>query len=173
MKKLLVLSVASLTGSVALTLPSLADDAQKHAANKITILKQCTVIPEDAARLACMDKALYGFDFARTIAVLGGRAMQTAKSEKLLAKQKQAFGKPVVAEKGPNLIEDEIKSVRKLHSGKSLFTLMSGQIWRQTDNDNPGRIKAGMKVKIRKGGLGNYLMTITLNRRTLRVKRVK
>jgi len=181
MKKIKVLAFARLSGLMALNWAAVADDATGNAADQILALERCKAVSDDDARLACLDKTLNGFDFeraAKALRVATGHAVESdetkakkAKAEK--ARQKKEFGKIRITKEGPKLIEDEIKSVRKLRTGKYLFTLASGQVWHQTDTDNPGRVKEGMKVKIKKGGLGNYLMTIKLSRRTLRVKRVK
>jgi len=89
-----------------------------------------------------------------------------------LALKKDEFGKADAEVKTVDVIETEIKKMRKPRVGGVVFMFVNNQVWQQADGDHPGRIKVGMKVRIRKTMMGGYVMTILKTRKVLRVKRI-
>ena len=184
-----IMIIAFLAGGLGVSAPSNGDDGAKGV-NGLQAFKACVAISNNSKRLACFDKASAVFDFDKTTAVLEeavtlkkeatkakAKVKQLAKAAEdqkkaLKAKRTEDFGKKDAEVKTVDVIETEILRVRKPKVGGLIFMFTNNQVWRQADGEIPGRIKPGMKVRIKKSRIGGYLMTIKISRRTLRVKRV-
>jgi len=84
----------------------------------------------------------------------------------------EGFGQPKDLNE-PDEINTNIKGVFNGWSGKTEFVLQNGQVWKQSSNgmltaklDNP-------KVRIRKGMLGSYILTVEGFNSSIKVKRIQ
>lgn len=139
-------------------------------------LQSCTVINDDAARLACFD---------REIDRLSGAAKhspQAAPAAPLVAEEQQTFGlspEAVRKLKNPNAraaaakpkLAAKLSHVSVLADSHLLFTLDNGQIWEQTEIRAGFSAAAGDSVTIEPGALGSFWLSVSAKRAT-RVRRV-
>ena len=171
--------------------------ANEEAAVNSTIA--CLEIAHDAARLACLDEAASTLKATRIIREEEEIAKAEEERERFgLSGKPDAPEKPVVAvtetpeDFGAEALEDvrkerdakrlkrieaKVAEVRINKLGKVTLTLDNGQVWRQLSSDNKSirfpRRENLYTAKIKRGGMGNYMLTVKELRRTIRVKRIK
>jgi hypothetical protein len=135
------------------------------AAPAVQAVLACRAITDDAARLACFDKATAAMGEAQTKGDL-----LTLDREQRRAVRRQAFGLTLPAlnlfDRGEKPEEvDRLAATAASASqdpyGRWTIRLEDGAVWRQTDDNQlyPPPHK-GSKVVIRKGALGSFFMDI-------------
>ena len=121
----------------------------------------CAVIEDNTDRLACYDKL---FRQAPT---------EAAPDEEDIAE----FGAESIERDTVESIEARLAGDFTGWTGKTVFALDNGQVWRQTRNYiqpySPRKPISQPKVTITKGALGSYNMRIEGVRRTVQVKRIR
>ena len=111
----------------------------------------------DAARLACFDRVLASQDGAAKPGFGAERLPQAAE-----------------AAKPPETMQARITAVRLNAFKQFTVTLDNGQIWRQLDSDTAvARLAAADAVKITRGFLDSYSLTVDGVWGTYKVKRIK
>jgi hypothetical protein len=137
------------------------------AADRLDLVKglaACRGISQDAARLACYDKAAATLDEAekRGDVVVIDRA-------RAAAAHREAFGLPVPSldfvtrALAPGEVDRISGVVRTAHpdaSGRWTFALEDGAVWRMIDGDLLRPAHPGSKVSIRRATLGSFIMTV-------------
>jgi hypothetical protein len=128
-------------------------------------LLDCRKIQEDAARLACYDKAT-----ADVASATASGDLVSIDREQRKAARRQSFGfaLPTLSfldhgEKGEDAdrITATAKSAYLNSLGQWVVVLEDGAVWRQTEVSDIGRQpRAGSKVVISRGALGSFFMTI-------------
>jgi hypothetical protein len=125
----------------------------------------CRRVTDDAARLACYDKAVDTLGQA-----LAQGQVVAVDHAQVQAVRRQAFGfmLPTLnlfdhSGKPEEISEVElaVQSARRMSDGKWLLELEGGQIWRQIDTGEFSRDpKPGSRAVIKKAMLGSYMMMI-------------
>ena len=125
----------------------------------------CRAAKEDAARLACYDKAVAAMDAAQSQGDL-----VTLDREQRRAVRRQAFGFTLPAfnifDRGEkpeeaSRITAKVASASQDLRGKWQIKLDDGAVWLQTDDEDLLRLpKAGMGVVVRRGALGSFFLKV-------------
>lgn len=125
----------------------------------------CRAETDPAKRLACYDQAAADLAEAerRQDVVVIDRAEEERRrrdafglNERRREAKAERAGAPEVDE-----IAGTVASARRLPYGEWVITLAGGGTWRQIGSDEVGREpKPGVKVTVRKGLVGNYLMKL-------------
>ncbi len=139
----------------------MANSRPAPAADLIITLQGCTAMRDDAARLACYDKAM-----SRTTVTpeqtFGLSNAQVAKQEKIPNPE-------------PTKITVKVIALGPQSNGGLLITVEPNQVW--AEQDPSGKvfpIKIGDAVTIKPGLLGGFLLTgATPGSGSIRVKRMK
>ncbi|HWE45484.1 MAG TPA: hypothetical protein VG407_05600 [Caulobacteraceae bacterium] len=161
----LALALAALAAS-----PLLAKDKRQGPevgrAQALQDLAHCRTITEDAARLACFDKAAATFDEAEA----SGDIVVVDKAQAKEVKR-QAFGlnlngalgifdRGIHAEK----VDSVALTVAEAHQdgyGKWIITTSEGQIWRQIDSDPLDEApRKGQEAVVSQGSLGSFFIKV-------------
>lgn len=174
---------------VSATTASIAAQTEGKAPS-LDAFKACATIGDDGARLACFDKVASGFDFERAEAALEeasrlkAEAVQLRQEKQALAEQQAKreaefearkvteFGKKDAEVRSVDQINTELRRVIEPRVGGKVLVLANGMVWQIQDGGRTGPLKPGMTLRVKKTGLGGYLMTFDLTKRTFRVKRV-
>lgn len=154
--------------------------AQPKAESRAAVVRDltdCRKITEDAARLACYDKAVASLDQAEA---KGDIVVVDRDQARQVRRQAFGFALPSISmfEKGETpeeleTVSGEVKAARQNGAGKWVIELKDGGVWLQVDNNDLHRDpRAGSAVKIRKASLGSFMMSID-GRGGFRVKRVE
>lgn len=175
---------------VLLLLSALAAPAAAQAPSPA--LLDCAAEADDAVRLACYDKVVAGMSGAakaiaakreaETAKLNAKRAEEAAAAAKLKAEadakaKEQAFGgerlNPGKGLEQVDSLETTVGDVFTAKDGFAVFLLANGQLWRQTAGMPLPPVKAGDVVKIERGAISGYRMTLVRQARTVNVKRVR
>ena len=159
--------------------PAHADPARDALAE----VARCADIADATERLKCFDAAM-----ARVKSALASPAPETPTKSLLEwfgfsrpspVTKPEEFGKPAPqpAPEELNEIASPVLEFAKTARGKAVFILENGQVWRQIDSDTttvldpqPG---TRMKVKIERGFLESYNLTIDGRNILVKVNRLK
>jgi hypothetical protein len=168
--------------------PALADESIEDK------LRACANETDDAARLACFDKATKP---AKPPAPVAAEAAPTPAAEPVAAEAAPTpAAEPVAAEAAPTPApaptpavdpvadfgndakkEDEITEisatvveVRKRTRGQYVVTLDNGQVWTEKDAEPYLRIKVGDTIRIKRVAMGGYRLVGRGNRATAVVR---
>ena len=151
-------------GAVALTAGPLMGAKPRQRAEAFDAMLACRAIADQAERYACLD---------RTSAVLEAAAkagnLVVLDRQQVRETKKTLFGFDI-----PNLklfgdekdeevqsVEGKVASAHTDGDGRWVVRLADGALWRQIDGNPLGlRPKPGMDVKINRGTLGSYKMSI-------------
>jgi hypothetical protein len=152
----------------ALSAPGVASAAPKTVkptAATVQALAACMADTDDAARLACYDKAarsLVEAEKTGDVVVVDQAQVKEVK--------RQSFGfninlGPLFDHPGKHEQVDELTStIASAHlsaDGKWIISTAEGQVWRQIDTEVlPETPKAGDKVVMRRGMLGSFFLTV-------------
>ena len=164
----------------ALAAPLAHADASRDALAEIA---KCADIADAGERLRCFDAAM-----ARVKSALAAPAPETPSkgfldwfgfSRPQPVTKAEEFGKPP-PEQTPeelNEIASPVLEFAKTAHGKAVFILENGQVWRQLDSDttqvlDPAR-GSKMTVRIERGFLGSYNLTIDGRNILVKVNRIK
>lgn len=140
---------------------------------------KCVTVADDAARLACYDRA-----FGRTPAAKAAPSAQAtapvgstaptatgSASEFGLSEAQRQAKDPARAASSPESISAKAISVRWRKYGEFVVTLDNGQVWEQLEPMPSAVVKVGDSVTIKKGWLGSYML-VTAGRVGTKVRRI-
>ncbi len=141
--------------------------------------RQCAAITDNAERLACFDRAVLTAnqlvtrerqrsreDFGRT----DFQREQLARQEQTEAREQ---GRPVISEPEPVSSTAKLKEMLRDAAGRRIFLLENGQLWRETANSSlRGSVRSGETVKIERGSLSGFRLTVTGRAGFVGVRRV-
>ena len=94
-------------------------------------------------------------------------------SEDLDVESKAEIGLAPPKKERLDQLELEVTGLRVAGPGRLEFTLENGQVWRQQEPANLLAPAPPFKVRIQKGALGNYRLTVVRTKRTASVARVE
>lgn len=145
------------------------------AAQAPKALLDCTAILSDAERLACYDRAVKAFSSEARV-VAERREAQSAKlaaaaAAAAAAQKADSFGR--ASEARIESVESTLKEMLTDSTGKSVFILENGQIWRQADGFRIPNVRPGTAVTVKRGAMGSYRLTIAGSNRTAQVVRMR
>ncbi|MEN5145644.1 hypothetical protein [Brevundimonas diminuta] len=177
MKKIIPLVI-----TISIALPSAsATAAQSLVTGRsplLTAISHCRSVPDDAARLACFDRASEALDVAER---QGDLAVMERQQIHETRRQLFGFNAPALPSfftSGGDGSDDEVSAIETTlvsagqdHEGKWTFRLADGSEWRQIDSA-PVRFqnRQGIEARVRRAALGSYLLTVAKSR-AVRVKR--
>ena len=149
-------------------------------------LVRCAGIGEDARRLACYDEAVSRLgDRVRAAEAkrrAEGQKIAKRRAEDEAKRAKDAFGAenvgPAKADevhgaRRPDELEAKVAEVLTSATGDAVFILDNGQMWRQDGGIQLPPIKAGEAVRLTRGAIGGYKLTIVRRGRSVTVKRMR
>jgi len=126
--------------------------AAAHAADPKAPANLCARIEDDRERLTCYDTSF-------------GRGVASAP----LPAGVQPYT-PVGPAPLPDSFDSSVKSLQRRANGLWAVTLEDDQVWVQTDSADDLSVKAGDKVRVRKGMLGSWFLQKIGSNRTMRVR---
>ena len=146
----------------------------------VQALTDCRKLTDDAARLACYDKAAGAFDQAEAKGDI-----VVVDREQATAVRRQAFGFTLPSlslfdrgDKGQKAepldrVSGTLARAYRQSSGRWVMELEDGAVWTQTDiEDLPRGAKTGSKVEIRKAAMGSFFINVD-GQRAIRASRSK
>lgn len=159
--------MTAVTAIVIMAAPAYAADGASERAGAYTAILDCRNLSDNAARLACFDRAVASFAALES----SGEVIVLKKSDALEMKRAAAMSDNADRRtpETPKKIEAVLAGVRELPNGKWEFTLDNGMRWRQTDTQQIFPV-AGTAVTVRAAALGSYMME--MRRRMIRVSRI-
>lgn len=138
-------------------------------------IESCPKIADDKQRLACFDRE-FALQKQQTTAAgpaAATLAAPTAAATQLTPEQRMGLTSGQILQRqsppsAPDLKElrAKIQEVWANSTGRELFTLENGQMWRQVEPDANFRVKPGDTVHITKGALGSYFMSVNAHMST-------
>lgn len=138
-------------------------------------LMACRGIADNAARLACFDRAAGVLDTAeRTgeVVVLDREGVAETRRQLFgfeMPSLPRLFGAEGAVE--INSIDSTLQSASLVGEGRWVFRLADGSVWRQIDSERVRfENRPGQPVEVRKASLGSFLMTVG-GSRAVRVRR--
>lgn len=142
---------------------------------------ECRAIRTDAERLACFDRAAAALDEAvskRTVVVLDKQEVRRTRRSLFgfSLPNLPFFGNDRKDDDEPDAeevtrLDTSVTQVSQAGYSAYVVTLAEGGVWRFTESDRAFYPKAGDKITIKRGGLGNYMASLN-GRRALRIVRV-
>ncbi|QMW21544.1 hypothetical protein [Sandaracinobacteroides saxicola] len=160
-------------------------------------LLACVAKVEAAERLACYDRVVAGVS-AEARAAVARREAEAAKVKALAeaaaakaaaertaaleAEKKAAFGRETLpAAIRPDNPEGKLENLTaKLQellvnstTGRAVFVLDNGMMWRQTEGLEFPPVRVGSEVRLSRGMMGSYLLTIPKVGRSVKVVRLR
>jgi regulator of replication initiation timing len=84
----------------------------------------------------------------------------------------EEFGQPGATDGGFSEITSTVVATKKPTVGGLYIKLGNGHIWQNVDTTKPGRVSAGMTVRIQETDLGGLFMTVEETGKSFRVKRM-
>lgn len=128
----------------------------------------CAGVGIPSERLACYDRAFPPPPRVRE------EAAQQAISDFGLQREQGPLRNPgqSAAEADPDTVQGKVAKIDYIAAGKRSITLEGGQRWVMIDASSSGHMQVGESVVLRKGMMGNFLLT-TQGGATLRVRRVR
>jgi hypothetical protein len=136
--------------------PALADESIEDK------LRACANETDDAARLACFDKATKP---AKPPAPVAAEAAPTPAVDPVAD-----FGNDAKKEDEITEISATVVEVRKRTRGQYVVTLDNGQVWTEKDAEPYLRIKVGDTIRIKRVAMGGYRLVGRGNRATAVVR---
>ncbi|MBL8530130.1 MAG: hypothetical protein JNK94_00215 [Hyphomonadaceae bacterium] len=151
---------------VALATPAVAQQPAQ-APGVLEQVYACATVGEEAARLRCYDDAVGRLRAAQTsgelVAVDRGQVQQIEResfgfSLPSLPRIFQRTETPGAEPERTESLTAQVSGVRQRNTGIYVITLANGQVWEQTDQLPPRRLRAGDTVEIRRATFGSYLL---------------
>lgn len=163
-------------------------------------MRACIGLLEDAARLACYDRAVSALDSAaaaqaaeRAQAAARLAQEQAARAQAQQAQEAQeaaaraararvdAFGansmgaeaRPAEAADALDQLEAKVVEIFTTAQKQMVVVLDNGQIWRQTERELPIVVRPGDAVTIKAGLLGSYRLRFERQNRAIAVRRMR
>lgn len=132
-------------------------------------MRACRAMP-DAARLACFDRVMAAHADAKPQAPAAAQGAVHAAVPSEFGGERLA----AAAEKPAEFIIAKVASVRINALKQFTIVLDNGQVWRQLESDTVfARMRGAETVKISRGFMGSYSLTIEGAWGTFKVKRIK
>ena len=158
-------TAAVVAALAALATPGGLAQAKEGRAAIVQKLVDCRKVADGAARLACYDQTAADLDQAEAKG-----DVVIVDREQATEVRKQAFGftLPSLSLFNKGAAKEELEAAdgvvagaRRDGNGRWTIVLEGGAVWTQVGSDELFKTpKAGMKVRIRTGALGSYLMSI-------------
>lgn len=169
--------LSSLFAAALFTALPVAAGLSAQAAAPDEVLK-CLGIADDAARLACYDRAAPALRQAPPPAAPAATAAIPPAPPPAPASPQQAFGAERLSskERGVEEVAEITAMLVSFHQAgyeRYTFTLDNGQVWTQTVARSLSNLKAGRSLRIEKGMVGSYNMVIDGVSGLIKVRRVK
>lgn len=151
-------------------------------------LVACAGKVDDAERLACYDSAVKALGAearaasdvrereakaAKAAAAAAAAAAATQAAAAAEAERKDSFGKAAAESGTVSELTAAITEVLKDSTGKAVFILDNGQIWRQADGFTLPNAKVGTSVTIKRGALGSFRLVPANSNRSVQVVRMR
>lgn len=175
-----------LMGVAAAGLASGAVYAQQGGSQADRIVQECRAEPNEAARIACLELAIYRLAGEAPAAADAGPAAQPAPAAPTVSgigaeqvqDRKQDAGEPVPERVGPEVTQTEATVVAFARDprGQLVLVMADGAIWAQRDSDSEdvslveGRT---YPVEIEEGFISGYRMKFPDQQRILKVERLR
>ena len=152
-----------------------ASAQERSTPDALSGLRTCRVLTDDAARLACFDRAAGALDAAEA----SGEVVVVERSE-IQDTRQRLFGLDV-----PNVrlldrfggqgqveaVETTLTRGYQTSRGEWVFELADGSTWRQIDAERfTGRARPGAEVRVRRAAMGSYFINVD-GARALRARR--
>lgn len=145
-----------------LTAPAMAKEGRASVVQK---LADCRKITDNAARLTCYDQTAAALDQAEA---KGDVIVMDREQAREVRKQAFGFTLPSIsifakgeASEDVASFDSVLSTARRNGAGHWVFKLEDGAVWEQVGVEEMFKTpKPGMKVRIRKGALGSYMMVI-------------
>lgn len=176
---------------LALSAPAFAEQ-DKSSDAAIDAALACRSIADPAARLACLDKAAAAIAETRIIREDKSPAPEAAPDmtgfgappapapraapEEFGSEQVKEVRRARAKELSAARLEAKVVEARFNPYKVATVTLDNGQVWRQLESDDVNLSMFDGKlytVRITRGFMGNYMMTVNELKRTIRVRRIK
>jgi hypothetical protein len=183
--RLNTITAAFVWTAVAATTPALAQ-APSAAPQSPEVLQQvyaCAEITEDAARLACFDRAVGGLRTAQSegqFAAVDRAAVQQVEREafgfSLPSLPRLAFPDFGSGQRNPDQgsVEEMVMTIERVSTrgdGNAVFVMSNGQRWVQVTPERTNRVRPGGTVTIRRAMMGSFLMSVEAGGPAHRVRR--
>jgi hypothetical protein len=151
----------------------LAGAAAPVAAQSVQPFVACAGTVDDAARLACYDKAVDAVssdarrigrerDVARREAATAAAAAAAQAAEEAraaaAAAERDRFGREAGGGDRIDEVSARVSETLSDSQGRHVFVLDNGQLWRQVDAYRIAPLRAGSEVTISRGSLGSYFL---------------
>lgn len=141
---------------------------------------KCAAEIDDTARLACYDSLAAGISAEATKVIDDRRAAAAERAAKKAAAEaaraESVFGAEQTGKPDTEGRVDEIRAnvveAYQDRLGKYLLMLDNGQFWKQLEGKLLP-VRAGEQVKVERGSLGGYRLTMERQGRTVAAKRIK
>lgn len=135
----------------------------ERPAAEMQALAACRQVSEPAARLACYDQAS-----AKLAEAVERRDVVVLDRSEIKRTRRSLFGFSLPSiplfrgEQGEEQseIESKVTSASSLGMGKWQIVIEDGAVWQTTESSNMRDPKAGQKIVIKKGALGNYFIRV-------------
>ncbi|HYD12519.1 MAG TPA: hypothetical protein VEC11_06705 [Allosphingosinicella sp.] len=178
-RRLRLLLIPLLVGAPALALAQRSGDSPPPRPESFEALVRCRAITEDAARLACFDRAVAALQAAQE-----RRDVVMVDRQQVREGRRRLFGLalpriPIFGggddderdEDQVDTVEGVVASASQDGLGHWVVALQDGAVWMQVDNNTLAlRPRAGQRVVINRGALGSFMMRVN-NQPGIRVRR--
>ncbi len=148
------------------------------SAQSLDAIKVCSKMSGDTARLACYDTAIAATD--TTLAAEIAARRQEAEAQAAQAKVDNFGASALPADRQPQArVETPTELTAKIEMVsydpyKNLVALLdNGQTWVQTESQSLPNVRAGDDIRIKRGLIGGYRMTIKRISRSFSVQRTR
>lgn len=139
------------------------------AGSPLSDIETCDQIAADQERLKCFDREVAK---ARALEADAPAVPAQPQATELTPQQKMGLtpGKIVKLESPPEAelkeLSAKIQAAATSASGRGVFTLDNGQVWRQVEADPHFSVRPGDSVRITRGALGSYFMSVSAHMST-------
>ena len=142
--------------------------AQASTADALGDVRACMAIADDAARVACYDRAL-GRRSSAADAPAAPAPSAAASDEFGLSEQARREREGVDL---ADSIDGTVAAVGRNTANRQVVTLQNGQVWVQAEGTTRVRLKTGDVVTIKRAAMGSYILA-KANHGSMRVKRLE
>lgn len=166
------------TGAITVAAP--AQTPAQPTPEALTNVYQCATVQDGAQRLACYDAAV-------------GRLREAESQGNLIAVDRQqvatleresfGFRLPTLSTFVPRLgdggesteglesLQMQVARIASRANGRHAFVMENGQIWTQAEAQRTSNVRAGDTITIRRGAIGNYMLSPSRGGAAHRVRR--
>ncbi|MEQ1617993.1 MAG: hypothetical protein ABL883_06575 [Terricaulis sp.] len=156
----------ALTLMASFALPAAAQTAEESTPEALSAAYRCAEISEDAARLACYDRAINRLQEAET----QGQIVAVDRAQAATI-ERDAFGfhlpslsalipsfRDADGERTDN-VEMQVERVVEHASGRHSFIMSNGQVWIQVESQSARNVRPGDSIRVRRGALGSFILS--------------